>query len=767
MSIKTLPLNSQQSALRLGLLTVLSFMLFATAVSAQNISVSVERESPSCFGGDDGSATLLPTGGTPPYSYEWSNGQTTATATSLMSGFYAYTVSDTEGNSREGNFVLLSPAPIVASANSNVVVTCFGSSDGSASVSATGGTPPYTYEWSNGETTASISGLTAGPYAYTVTDANGCTKEGGLSVLSLVTPLVVSLERTLVDCFGDSTGTASLSTTGGTPPYSYSWSNGATDADLENLPAGVYGYTVTDANGCTKSGDFSIIEPCPILPNAIKTDITCFGDDDGTASLDPQMGTPPFTILWSTGDTTRDLTNLTPGPYSYTITDANGCEEVGGFSIVTPWPIIPNLEVEEGDCGGSASLDPFEGTPPFTFEWSTGDTSSSITGLDPGEYSYTITDANLCIDTGSFEIGGTQTLSCQINVLQLPTQGQSNGRARAIATAGTPPYTYLWSNGQTTATATQLSAGFLGVTITDANGCESICSIDLTPEAPDPCIPLTNPGEIGFDQVLCGPGNTPATLVNVTLPSGGSGTIEYLWMKSTQPGPFNEQTWTPLPNSGSASYAPGPIYETTYFARCARRAGCEAYLETNIVTIEVGTDAIADISGPDAVCANETASFSVATATPDAQITWNFTGPATPSTVNGRNALIAFTSFGQVSVTVTVTENGCTATNIAYLSVLSDSSPFCLGFASSSLPTQLVAYPNPVSGQLNVELPYDSDAPTMVDLFNANGQRVIQTQVQAGLQQMQLDLSTLPAGFYLLRATQGDRSFSPIKVNKF
>ncbi|MDV7401575.1 hypothetical protein RZS08_59705, partial [Arthrospira platensis SPKY1] len=121
------------------------------------------------------------------------------------------------------------------------------------------------------------------------------------------------------------------------------------------------------------------------------------------------------------------------------------------------------------------------------------------------------------------------------------------------------------------------------------------------------CDNITNPGLIGPNQFLCGPGNQPATIENLQSPSGGSGALEYLWMKSTQPGPFNVQTWTPIPDATGPSYTPPVLYETTYYARCARRECCIAYLETNIVTIEVGSVASANIQGPSFLCVGETA----------------------------------------------------------------------------------------------------------------------------------------------------------------
>ncbi|MCI5084017.1 MAG: T9SS type A sorting domain-containing protein, partial [Saprospiraceae bacterium] len=191
------------------------------------------------------------------------------------------------------------------------------------------------------------------------------------------------------------------------------------------------------------------------------------------------------------------------------------------------------------------------------------------------------------------------------------------------------------------------------------------------------CDNLDNPGTISGYQFLCGPGNDPDPIVSVTDPSGGSGEIEYLWMYSTVPGPFDPAIWVPIPNSNTASFDPGPLFETTYFARCARRECCTTYLESNIIVIEVGDVAVANINGPSLVCSGEENNFFAAGNGPGAVVEWNFGPNATPQTATGSPVGVTFNSFGTYTIELQVTEDGCTSTDYKEITV-SNSPAVCM-----------------------------------------------------------------------------------------
>ena len=195
-----------------------------------------------------------------------------------------------------------------------------------------GGTPPYTYQWSNGSNAPLISGLAAGTYTLTVTDANGCT----LTLSGMINPasdITVNVVGTDITCFGENDGTASANAFGGTAPYTYQWSNGASGPNISNLGPGTYTVTATDADGCTGEESVTITEPDELTIQVSGTDITCFGFNDGTASVQINGGTLPYTIQWNNGAGTPTISNLGPGMYVVIVTDANGCTAMGSVMV--------------------------------------------------------------------------------------------------------------------------------------------------------------------------------------------------------------------------------------------------------------------------------------------------------------------------------------------------------------------------------------------------------------------------------------------------
>ncbi|MBC6994045.1 SprB repeat-containing protein, partial [Lewinella lacunae] len=189
--------------------------------------------------------------------------------------------------------------------------------------------------WSNGQTTATATGLAAGIYTVTVTDANGCT-EIATGTVNEPTELTLTGMETDVECNGDATGAINITVGGGTPGYTYLWSNGATTEDLTGLTAGIYSVTVTDANDCTIEATFEVEESTDLEATIADTDVLCNGDTDGTLTVVVTGGTPDYTYLWSNGQTTATATGLAAGTYTVTVTDANGCTEIATGTVNEP-----------------------------------------------------------------------------------------------------------------------------------------------------------------------------------------------------------------------------------------------------------------------------------------------------------------------------------------------------------------------------------------------------------------------------------------------
>uniref|UniRef100_UPI0028E4AB60 T9SS type A sorting domain-containing protein n=1 Tax=Chryseobacterium indoltheticum TaxID=254 RepID=UPI0028E4AB60 len=279
----------------------------------------------SCNSGSNGTAGIVVTGGTAPYTYAWSpSGGTAATATGLLAGTYTVTVTDANACTITRTVTITQPTAI----SGTTVVTniaCNGGSTGAINLTPTGGSAPYTFNWGGGITTEDRTGLAAGTYTVTITDANGCT---GTVTATVTQPTAMSatVSQTNVSCNSGSNGTAGIVVTGGTAPYTYAWSpSGGTAATATGLLAGTYTVTVTDANACTITRTVTITQPTAISGTTVVTNIACNGGSTGAINLTPTGGSAPYTFNWGGGITTEDRTGLSAGTYTVTITDANGC----------------------------------------------------------------------------------------------------------------------------------------------------------------------------------------------------------------------------------------------------------------------------------------------------------------------------------------------------------------------------------------------------------------------------------------------------------
>jgi len=386
--------------------------------------------------------------------------------------------------------------------------------------------------------------------------------------------------------------------------------------------------TVTDDNDCTAEGSVTIqafdTPTCSIM---VTNQITTLGDD-GEATITITGGTGPFNIMWSNGQTGTTAVNLLPGDYTANVTDANGCTTSCMVTLAPP-ARLGDYVWQDDDRDGiqDPNEDGIEGVMVIL----------QIPGENnPINIDTTFTDAD---GFYFFDVvpGDYKVLFVQPTGLTFTDANQGNNDA--IDSDADPVM------------------GMTGV-YTIGPG-----EVNLTIDAGlyTKCDNITDPGEIGPNQFLCGPGNDPDPIMNIETPSGGSGAIEYLWMQSTIAGPFNVQTWSVIPGATGPSYDPGPLSETTYFARCARRECCTIYLETNIVTIEVGSVAVADIQGPDFICVDEPTTFFAASAGANADITWTFGPGISPQSATGSPVQVMISSPGIYTLNLEVTENGCTS----------------------------------------------------------------------------------------------------------
>ncbi len=497
----------------------------ASVNSVGGPSVAVSASNVNCNGENSGSATVVATGGTSPFIYNWSNGQTTANSTGLVAGTYSVTVTDFNSCIASSAITITQPTQLLV-APSTTNVSCSGNTNGTANANAIGGTSPYTYQWSNSKTSATITGLAAGTYSVTVTDSKSCT---GTASVIITEPAAFSAgisSSTNVTCFGSTNGTATITAGGGVGPYSYLWSGGQTSPSVSNLSAGTLSATVTDNNGCSYYDSVVISEPTAITLTASSTSAGC-GSTDGSVSVSASGGTGSLSFLWSSGATNSTVTGLGTGTYKVTVTDANGCKDsalaVIGIAEV-PTVILTSTNVS---CAlinsGSMSATVSGGNTPYTYFWSNGQTNATATGLAAGVYSVTVTGSDSCSssaiasDTVFASVPPTITLSAT----NVNCSGGNDGSVLVAATGGTSPYSFLWSNGQTSANITGLSAGTYKVTVNDANNCMSMDSVNITSVNTAPVVNL------GPDTLLCSETDSVYTII------AGAGFSNYLWSNGT------------------------------------------------------------------------------------------------------------------------------------------------------------------------------------------------------------------------------------------
>ena len=497
---------------------------------------TVSKTDVSCNGANDGSITVNASGGTPytsgsPYTYMWNTipQQTTATATGLGAGTYTCIVSDSTWCIK---FVVVTiNEPQALNLNlSGTDVLCNGDASGTATVVPTGGTPAYSYLWSNGATTSTTVGLAAGVYTVTVTDANNCTTSGNLTITE-PTPIVYNGVVTDVKCHGDSTGKVLLIVAGGTPPYNYLWNTipAQTTAIATDLPTGNYSVIITDANGCTAIGHYSVSENDEIIITPTVVNAVCNAESNGSVSLAVTGGVGPYTYLWSNGNTTDSDSSLTAGTYTITVTDSIGCSSTISVQIVQPGTITCSFQITNVSCNGAstglAALTVSGGTAPYTYLWSTGNTTNIASGLAAGIYTVTVTDSVGCIKVETVVISEPAALNCvcNANVNNVSCFGANDGSITALPVGGTPPYSFLWSDGQVGSTAVGLGAGAYTVTITDANGCVKVGVVNVTEPPSLTCSTAVvdvacNGGMDGLATAFAGGGTPPYTYSWNTVP---------------------------------------------------------------------------------------------------------------------------------------------------------------------------------------------------------------------------------------------------------
>lgn len=479
--------STQQGGLSAGVYTItITDSKGCTATRSITITQNcngfvITTQNSTCFGTCNGSATVNPAGN---YRYLWSNTDTSRIITNLCSGTYTVTVSDSLSNPVDTLSITITQPNQMVIPFFTTNVTCAGMSNGSAVLTTGGGTPPYTYLWSNGMTTSVAQNLAAGNYVITVFDANQCS---ATTVVTIIEPFALSVM--LVSTPSTDTalcnGTIDASVNGGTAPYSFLWSNSSATEDISGLCAGTYNVTITDANNCSTSALSIITGSC--TNNTINLSITSTGDLDCTRQADTLTanvsgGNPPYVLQWSNGvGNIQSIVTMFPGIYQVWVTDDSGCVKTTAYTVLDFGLHIAMQSVRPVSCNGVSDgklkVAVSGGQPPYSFLWSNGATTDSIVGVPSGSYYVIVTDAGSCTDSFTYFIPqATNNWSYYVYVNTTQANCSANGSATATVYGGTGPFTYLWNTTppQTTQTATGLLQGSYQVTVTGSDGCTRV-----------------------------------------------------------------------------------------------------------------------------------------------------------------------------------------------------------------------------------------------------------------------------------------------------
>ncbi|MEM8524590.1 MAG: pre-peptidase C-terminal domain-containing protein [Bacteroidota bacterium] len=463
----------------------------------------------SCNGFAEGRISVNPRGGDGDYSYKWSNRSTARTIRNLTAGKYTLTITD--GNKCEyvETFEVSEPPSLIV----KEVVTGSSCSDRGANIQleVEGGAGGYTYQWEDESDDSFISGVGAGNYEVLVSDQNGCSKTHEIRVFPTGD---IDVEARIVKCSSDTLGSIELLLQN-PMDYEYFWTNGANTQYINDVPLGDYGVLVVGENGCISNFDYTITEEDGLYVDAIVEGNSC-APEGATANIVVEGGLPPYQFEWSTGSTTNTSENLLPGEYTVFIQDSNGCTQYDTIQIAATGDIEFDLVKTDvlcyGENTGSTGII-IENAETYDYLWTTGDTTQQLNNLEAGTYDLFISNKLGCVTETSIVVEEADEIATSYLIVDASCQ-EEDGAIDMSVLGGTPPYQFLWEDGETTEDIENLASGEYLVSITDQNDCSIISSAvvesssDLVIEIDD-IDHISGDNELGFIEVTVNGGTMP------------------------------------------------------------------------------------------------------------------------------------------------------------------------------------------------------------------------------------------------------------------
>lgn len=668
----------------------------------------------SCHGGNNGAIGLSITGGNAPYYFMWSDSNLQQNRSALAKGNYTVTVSD--GN---GCFSIYSSSvqePDAIEINISTIGTGCSSATGTANAVVAKGTAPYNYSWSSDSTihTSNITGAASGNITVTVTDANSCTatqsafipatgnttnadfnysgnfcesnatvsfthsgssnvtshfwdfggsnhsalphpsftfaNAGTYPVTHIITfgycsdtvvksvtihasPLIEPTVNN-ISCNNTHNGAIQLAVSNGTSPYTYNWSGGIHTQNRSNLAAGNYSVTVIDGNQCSASFSTAITLSTGISITENHIDPTCFSSTNGSIDLSISGGNAPIMYHWNTGATTEDLSVLSAGTYTVTVTDANNCSGIKSVPLTAPSEMVINSTQADATChglsNGSIDISTQGGNGAYTYHWSNGANSAHISSLTAGYYTLTVTDGKNCSAISNFTID--EPVAMSVNPIKNDPLcfGAATGSIALDVNGGTLPYSFAWNNGATSPQLSNLAGGNYSVTITDHAGCQTQATI-----------PLAQPSALSAIETHTNVGCMSSSGASIQLSvSGGQPSYSYLW------------------NNGANTSDISQLNTGTYSVTITDANGCETKLTNIYIGAAPAINVVPHVTN--AACAgvnNGHINLAISGGNAPFQFTWS--NGSTQQNIN-------YLSEGDYSVSV-IDAQGCSQTASAYV----------------------------------------------------------------------------------------------------